>query len=267
MYKPWGAGSVLYGLQHGSLFVTSFVFLMGLLFKVDGVSSTSRTYSALSGFMVFLCVAFMAAWLLLVLLRIVVAWRQRVVTSTVASVKGGGAVHSAPSHGASVSAASLSRSSGDDGRGGGSAGVVIGRGDGVSGDGSGDCRGGGGDAKASGGDAAAVRPSALSLHSFSSSLAPADAVFGVSNPLFSVRSTHGPPAPPPSLAADGSSSSMHAPVLTEPRRATRVAKTLTRRPMAAAVASGGGRHTQESSEDPHPVGDTVLCEGEGSSTA
>ena len=28
MYKPWGAGSVMYGLQHGSLFVTSFVFLM-----------------------------------------------------------------------------------------------------------------------------------------------------------------------------------------------------------------------------------------------
>ena len=28
MYKPWGAGTVMYALQHGSLFVTSFVFLM-----------------------------------------------------------------------------------------------------------------------------------------------------------------------------------------------------------------------------------------------
>ena len=34
VYKPWGAGTVMYLLQHGSLFVTSFVFLMGLLFKV-----------------------------------------------------------------------------------------------------------------------------------------------------------------------------------------------------------------------------------------
>jgi hypothetical protein len=30
-------------VQHGALFVTSFVFLMGLLFKVDGVSSSSST--------------------------------------------------------------------------------------------------------------------------------------------------------------------------------------------------------------------------------
>ncbi len=35
VYKPWGKGSDLYRLQHGSLFVTSFVFLMGLLFKVS----------------------------------------------------------------------------------------------------------------------------------------------------------------------------------------------------------------------------------------
>jgi hypothetical protein len=35
VYKPWGAGSAMYTLQHGSLFVTSFVFLMGLLFKVQ----------------------------------------------------------------------------------------------------------------------------------------------------------------------------------------------------------------------------------------
>jgi hypothetical protein len=75
MYKPWGAGSVLYGMQHGALFVTSFVFLMGLLFKVDGVSSSSGTYSALSGIMVTLCVAFMAAWVAVIAVRVVAMWR------------------------------------------------------------------------------------------------------------------------------------------------------------------------------------------------
>ena len=28
VYKPWGPGTTMYSLQHGSLFVTSFVFLM-----------------------------------------------------------------------------------------------------------------------------------------------------------------------------------------------------------------------------------------------
>jgi hypothetical protein len=74
-YKPWGAGSVLYSLQHGALFVTSFVFLMGLLFKVDGVSSSSVTYSALSGIMVALCVAFMAAWVAVIAVRVTDMWR------------------------------------------------------------------------------------------------------------------------------------------------------------------------------------------------
>jgi hypothetical protein len=75
MYKPWGAGSVLYSLQHGALFVTSFVFLMGLLFKVDGVSSSSGTYSALSGVMVTLCASFMAAWVAVIALRVASMWR------------------------------------------------------------------------------------------------------------------------------------------------------------------------------------------------
>jgi hypothetical protein len=75
IYKPWGGGSVLYSLQHGALFVTSFVFLMGLLFKVDGVSSSSGTYSALSGIMVMLCTAFMAAWVAWTIAR----WRLRLV--------------------------------------------------------------------------------------------------------------------------------------------------------------------------------------------
>ncbi len=74
MYKPWGGGSVLYSLQHGALFVTSFVFLMGLLFKVDGVSSSSGTYSALSGIMVTLCAAFMAAWVAVIALRVASMW-------------------------------------------------------------------------------------------------------------------------------------------------------------------------------------------------
>jgi hypothetical protein len=62
-YKPWGKGSVLYSLQHGSLLVTSFVFLMGLLFKVNGVSQTSTTYGSLAIFMVALCVGFLCSWL------------------------------------------------------------------------------------------------------------------------------------------------------------------------------------------------------------
>ena len=28
IYKPWGAGTAKYAIQHGSLFVTTFVFLM-----------------------------------------------------------------------------------------------------------------------------------------------------------------------------------------------------------------------------------------------
>ena len=67
MYKPWGKGSHMYMLQHGSLFVTSFVFLMGLLFKVDGVSSTSPTYSALSAIMLVMCVSFVIGWLFVAL--------------------------------------------------------------------------------------------------------------------------------------------------------------------------------------------------------
>ena len=39
VYKPWGAGTVMYSLQHGSLFVTTFVFLMGLLFKVSATAA------------------------------------------------------------------------------------------------------------------------------------------------------------------------------------------------------------------------------------
>ena len=56
----------MYSLQHGSLFVTSFVFLMGLLFKVDGVSASSPTYYGLSIVMVAMCGVFLLSWLCLV---------------------------------------------------------------------------------------------------------------------------------------------------------------------------------------------------------
>jgi hypothetical protein len=62
---------VKYRLQHGSLFVTSFVFLMGLLFKVDGVSAKSPSYSLLSFLMLLCAGAFIASWALTVMLALV----------------------------------------------------------------------------------------------------------------------------------------------------------------------------------------------------
>ena len=80
-FKPWGRGSAMYMLQHGSLFVTSFVFLMGLLFKVNGVSIGSATYEALSDVMLGLCAAFIGFWLIIVLVQVVrrlpELWRRR----------------------------------------------------------------------------------------------------------------------------------------------------------------------------------------------
>jgi hypothetical protein len=88
MYKPWGAGSVLYSLQHGALFVTSFVFLMGLLFKVDGVSSSSGTYTGLSRIMVTLCASFMAAWVAVIVARVLSLWRASRSSSSTIGVGG-----------------------------------------------------------------------------------------------------------------------------------------------------------------------------------
>jgi hypothetical protein len=68
-------GTTMYMLQHGSLFVTSFVFLMGLLFKVDGVSSSADVYTALSVTMLLLCVSFLLVWAAVVLHRMYAAWR------------------------------------------------------------------------------------------------------------------------------------------------------------------------------------------------
>ncbi len=78
MYKPWGKGTVLYALQHGSLFVTSFVFLMGLLFKVQGVSASSPSYATVSSVMLLLCAGFIAIWLAVTVYRFVSnAWKAR----------------------------------------------------------------------------------------------------------------------------------------------------------------------------------------------
>jgi hypothetical protein len=67
VYKPWRLSPVptenrTYMVQHASLFVTSFVFLMGLLFKVEGVSSKSRTYESLAAVMLLLCLVFVIWW-------------------------------------------------------------------------------------------------------------------------------------------------------------------------------------------------------------
>ena len=66
LYKPWrntrggdlGRWSYAHTLQHGSLFVTSFVFLMGLLFKVEGVADGGGTYDGLAWIMLLLCCGF-----------------------------------------------------------------------------------------------------------------------------------------------------------------------------------------------------------------
>ena len=50
VYKPWGAGSIMYSLQHGSLFVTSFVFLMVRIdFFAHGCASRQTTVASRSG--------------------------------------------------------------------------------------------------------------------------------------------------------------------------------------------------------------------------
>jgi hypothetical protein len=67
MYKPWRLSDKTldnrtYMVQHASLSVTSFVFLMGLLFKVEGVSSSSPAYESLSVVMLLLCIGFIVWW-------------------------------------------------------------------------------------------------------------------------------------------------------------------------------------------------------------
>ena len=56
--------------------MTFFVFLMGLLFKVDGVTLNSPAYNALSAAMLTLCAAFLTAWGVTVLYEMVRRYRD-----------------------------------------------------------------------------------------------------------------------------------------------------------------------------------------------
>lgn len=72
VYKPWKSDfATTYRLQHLSLAVTFFVFLMGLMFKVNGVGHDRETFRALAWMMVALCLAFVLAWLFVVLKALV----------------------------------------------------------------------------------------------------------------------------------------------------------------------------------------------------
>ena len=62
IYKPWGSVSLSYKVQHLSLFTTTFIFIMGLLFKVNTVAQKSFGFKVLSAVMLLLCVGFVAAW-------------------------------------------------------------------------------------------------------------------------------------------------------------------------------------------------------------
>ena len=77
VYKPWGVGSRTYVVQHGSLLVTTFVVLMGLLFKVDGVSKDSPSYQFMSLLMLLLCVGFAFWWVMEMFGGVVVTLRRR----------------------------------------------------------------------------------------------------------------------------------------------------------------------------------------------
>jgi hypothetical protein len=102
VYKPWvipGSTAVrhTYMVQHGSLLVTSFVFLMGLLFKVEGVSSKSPVYDALSVVMLLLCVGFMVWWLTAMFAQVCVTVVRRRVAIRNAKKASSGATLSSPS--------------------------------------------------------------------------------------------------------------------------------------------------------------------------
>ena len=60
--QPWGTGSQTYYIQHFSLLTTTFIFVMGLLFKVNGVSQASPAFHGLSVMMVLLCISFGLSW-------------------------------------------------------------------------------------------------------------------------------------------------------------------------------------------------------------
>jgi hypothetical protein len=61
-FEPWGVWSQTYTLQHLSLLSTTFVFVMGLLFKSGSLSNTSVSGSVLSAVMLAMCSVFVVAW-------------------------------------------------------------------------------------------------------------------------------------------------------------------------------------------------------------
>jgi hypothetical protein len=62
VYTPFGAGTLEYNLQHLSLFVTTFLFLVALLFKTQAVGAGTPSFDLLSSLILLLCVVFLLAW-------------------------------------------------------------------------------------------------------------------------------------------------------------------------------------------------------------
>ena len=77
LYKPWGTATRTYKLQHLSLFTTTFIFVMGLLFKVNGVSQEGTSFAAMTVIMLTLCIAFAVLWVAAMLSGIVNTMRVK----------------------------------------------------------------------------------------------------------------------------------------------------------------------------------------------
>ena len=77
LYKPWGTATRTYKLQHLSLFTTTFIFVMGLLFKVNGVSQEGSGFATMTVIMLTLCVAFAVLWVAAMLSGIVNTMRVK----------------------------------------------------------------------------------------------------------------------------------------------------------------------------------------------
>ena len=88
-YKPWGTASRTYYLQHLSLFTTTFVFVMGLLFKVSSIQQNSLGFRVLSALMVALVGGFGAAWLTAMVLGVAQTCRRRRLAASAKASRGG----------------------------------------------------------------------------------------------------------------------------------------------------------------------------------
>jgi hypothetical protein len=87
LYEPWGYGSQTYILQHLSLAATSFMFLMGLLFKSGRVDSTSIIGLLLSCVMLALAAIFMICWIWVMLRAVMIGYRAERRMKAMASAK------------------------------------------------------------------------------------------------------------------------------------------------------------------------------------